>query len=147
VVFSSSTASVFCNYINFLSVPDMFLDVEEGRASVLLCLFLFFSIVFICCCHYKKMSEEESNGSEHGDIAGDDQEYLEELSDQGDGEAHEGDDSDDGTWPDRETVRVIELFRSHPQLYDVTHKWYCNREKKAGTLALMAKELKCTGKF
>jgi hypothetical protein len=80
------------------------------------------------------------------------QEGLPDLSDQendqdvGDDEDDTFGDSDCG-WPDRETVKVIELFRDKPQLYDVQHRWYAHREKKSAVLSAMASELGIGGKL
>jgi hypothetical protein len=56
------------------------------------------------------------------------------------------DDEDDGGWPDRETGQLIELFRTNPILYNVSHKWYANRERKDRTYNDMARELGISGR-
>lgn len=92
------------------------------------------------------MSQVDSSDQEH-------MEDLEEDSGEETASPHEGNggnesqSSDEGGWPDKETALLIELFRLKPQLYDTNHKWYANREKKSGTLTLIASELKCSGKY
>jgi hypothetical protein len=51
------------------------------------------------------------------------------------------------SWPDETTGRIIELWRTRPQLYDVRHKWYLNRDRKQQALSEIAAEVKITGKF
>ena len=98
------------------------------------------------------MSDSDSGGEvgDAGDFEG--QEFNEnahEESVQKD-QCSTGQDDDEhelegGIWPNEETANLIELFRLKPNLYDTTHKWYSNRDKKIGTYTLMAAELKVTG--
>jgi hypothetical protein len=53
---------------------------------------------------------------------------------------------DDCAWPDATTSRIIELWRERPILYDVTHRHYLNRDRKAQALSEIATEVKITGK-
>jgi hypothetical protein len=50
------------------------------------------------------------------------------------------------TLPDKETCKIIEMYRSTPQLYDVSHPSYPNRDKKLATLRRMCKEVDCSSK-
>jgi hypothetical protein len=96
------------------------------------------------------MSGEEDSVEDHPNPQ---EEVLPDLSDHGEqhyesssDDAEDPESTDDWGWPDRETVRVIELFRQKPQLYDVTHKLYAHRERKNDTLVKMASELGVSGK-
>lgn len=81
-----------------------------------------------------------------------DMEFQDDREDDGD-DIFEEDDSDvgeggdlDATWPDKETCKIIELYRTSPQLYDVSHPSYPNRDKKVATLSKIAQEVGCSGK-
>jgi hypothetical protein len=58
----------------------------------------------------------------------------------------EAEETSDCFWPDSTTAKIIEMWRERPQLYDVTHRWYLNRDKKAEALSEIAREIKITGK-
>ena len=67
-------------------------------------------------------------------------------NDQSDNEANEKDDNDDGgnvfsSWPDEETAKLIELFRSREYLYNTSHKYYHRRDKKDAAYSAIAKAL------
>lgn len=82
----------------------------------------------------KDVEEGSCGFSRHSNL--DEDEFLEEHSD-----------SDDGGWPDKDTGWLIELYRSKPQLYDVSHKYYSNRDRKTATLTYMAQEMQCSGEW
>ena len=54
---------------------------------------------------------------------------------------------DDGEWPSRLTIKLIEMWRERKFLYDNTHKWYARRDKKQEAFEAMANDLKCSGKL
>jgi hypothetical protein len=87
--------------------------------------------------HTLEMEFDEDREDDGGDLDEDEEE---------EDDVAEGDDID-GTWPDQETSRIIELFRSNPQLYDVSHPAYPNRDKKLMTFSRISKELECSSKL
>lgn len=95
------------------------------------------------------MSSSEHSALEHIE---EHEDVAQELSDDSDLDENAADDDtdilgeEDYGWPDKDTMKLIELYRERPQLYDTTHKWYYNRDKKTGTLELLASEMDCSGK-
>ena len=84
----------------------------------------------------------------------DTQETLDKHFEENIQEDHEEseDESDDDldkltNWPDEDTCKLIEIWKSHEFMYNLTHKWYHRRDKKDAVIQLMAKELKISGKF
>jgi hypothetical protein len=93
------------------------------------------------------MSSDEHSPLCEGETEQEDEEDMSDATDMG----HFREDEDvfevqDYGWPDKETAKLIELFREKPQLYDVSHKWYSHRDRKAATLANISSELDCSGK-
>lgn len=72
-------------------------------------------------------------------------EDMGELSEDSDVEDFDLNDDPCG-WPDKETAKLIDLYRGHPELYIVSHKWYSHRERKDCTYEKMATEMGCSGR-
>jgi hypothetical protein len=51
------------------------------------------------------------------------------------------------SWPDSTTARIIELWRDHPELYDLHHPLYSNRDNKQKVLSAIASDVKITGEI
>lgn len=56
-------------------------------------------------------------------------------------------DSHDASWPDITTGRIIELWMQRPLLYDTTHRFYLDRDKKQAALLDIANEVKISGLY
>lgn len=135
----TGTLGVFCISMHFLSV----LVVDGTPLRGFCVLFLYFWYLLWMCV---SMSDVDTDHTLDMDL----DEEREEVGDDLD-EEEEDDELDlgediDGSWPDKETSQIIELYRTSPQLYDVSHPSYPNRDKKIATLTRMAKELQCSSK-
>ena len=66
---------------------------------------------------------------------------------EGDSEEQEDelDDDDLSNWPDEVTVKLIELFRNSPILYDMSHDLYRNKGRKDRALRRIAEQLDRSG--
>jgi hypothetical protein len=92
-------------------------------------------------------SDEESALDEQGHAEEDFGDLSDVLSVDKSNDQDEVQEEDECSWPDRETSKLIDLFRENSQLYDVSHKWYSHRERKLATLTNMATEMECSSKY
>jgi hypothetical protein len=84
---------------------------------------------------------------EFSDLGGEAEEEEEDSVNSSAGDVSNLDEEGDAGWPDRETAKLIELFRNQELLYDVGHKYYSNRDKKEGTYSKMATKLGFSGRL
>lgn len=92
------------------------------------------------------MSEEEADETWDMELDEDREDAGEDLEEE-DEDSYLGEGEDiDGTWPDKETTIIIDMYRSSTLLYDVSHPSYANRDKKLATLKRMANQLHCSRK-
>ena len=78
------------------------------------------------------------------------EENQDKDSDEDDESFEDDDDVDDdelSQWPDDLTVRIIELFRNSPILYDINNKNFRNKTRKAKAFQKIAKKTNCCGMY
>jgi hypothetical protein len=93
------------------------------------------------------MSQQEGESGGAQDAENPSQEVAGGSTQECDGEHQERDISDDSSWPDATTAKIIEMWRDRPLLYDVSHPNYLNRDKKHKALSEIALEVKITGNY
>ena len=74
--------------------------------------------------------------------------FQDTQADPDDNGQEDDDDLDDeelSNWPSEETMKLIEIFRSTPILYDTTHKLYRNKARKNIAYARIARMMDCSG--
>ena len=81
----------------------------------------------------------EQPSSELDNQEEEDKESGDEDEDHGEDEVQ--DDNVFSSWPDEETSKLIELFRSREYLYNTAHKYYHRRDKKNAAYSAIAKAL------
>ena len=74
--------------------------------------------------------------------------FLVSVQNEPNDDPHDDEDDDDSCdWPDALTGRIIELWSEQNLLWDNSHKYYANRDKRLRAHHHIAKEAKISGKI